>query len=156
MGGTRQISAEQDYYSVLEVAPTASDSVIEAAFRALARKWHPDTVSFESGLKPAYGEKFKSLGEARDVLLDPELRSAYDRLRMDRMPPAYAPPAPAPVPAPVAASPPAPPASSGKPPLSGVRLSGTRLLMGVAGGWAILWTVLFVAYLILKAAFHVG
>jgi molecular chaperone DnaJ len=64
-----------DYYAVLEVARTASDEEIKAAYRKLAMRWHPDR---NNGSKEAE-EKFKDLTEAYDVLRDPPKRAAYDR-----------------------------------------------------------------------------
>jgi molecular chaperone DnaJ len=64
-----------DYYAVLEVARTASDEDIKAAYRKLAMRWHPDR---NNGSKEAE-EKFKDLTEAYDVLRDPQKRAAYDR-----------------------------------------------------------------------------
>ena len=65
----------KDYYEVLGVSRDASADDIKRAYRKLARKFHPD-VSKE----PAAEERFKELGEAYEVLRDPEKRAAYDRL----------------------------------------------------------------------------
>ncbi len=64
-----------DFYSVLEVARTASDEEIKKAYRRLAMKYHPDR---NAGSKEAE-EKFKAITEAYDVLRDPQKRAAYDR-----------------------------------------------------------------------------
>lgn len=64
-----------DYYKVLGVDRTADAGEIKKAYRKLARKYHPD-VSKE----PDAEDKFKALGEAYEVLKDPEKRSAYDAL----------------------------------------------------------------------------
>src|SRR5438034_1698310 len=65
----------QDYYDVLGVARTASQEEIQKAFRKLARKYHPD-VNKEPGAE----EKFKQIGEAYEVLKEPEKRKKYDAL----------------------------------------------------------------------------
>ncbi len=63
----------KDYYQTLGVARDASADDIKHAYRKLARKYHPDLN------KGAEAEaKFKELGEAYEVLKDPEKRAAYD------------------------------------------------------------------------------
>ncbi|MBZ9568174.1 DnaJ C-terminal domain-containing protein [Modicisalibacter tunisiensis] len=65
----------KDYYHVLGVEKDASQEAIKRAYRKLARKYHPD-VSKE----PDAEVRFKELGEAYEVLKDPEKRAAYDQL----------------------------------------------------------------------------
>lgn len=64
----------KDYYDILGVARDASQDDIKRAYRRLARKYHPD-VSKEEGAE----KKFQDLGEAYEVLKDPEKRAAYDK-----------------------------------------------------------------------------
>lgn len=64
----------RDYYDVLGVGRNASDDEIKAAFRKLARQYHPD-VNKEEGAE----EKFKEINEAYGVLSDREKRARYDR-----------------------------------------------------------------------------
>lgn len=66
----------KDYYDVLGVKPDASEADIKAAYRKLARKYHPDKNK-EAGAE----EKFKAINEANEVLRDGEKRRAYDQLR---------------------------------------------------------------------------
>src|SRR5690242_4933522 len=66
----------KDYYETLGVKPDANEAQIKAAYRKLARKYHPD-VSKEAGAE----DKFKSVNEAYEVLRDKEKRAAYDNLR---------------------------------------------------------------------------
>jgi molecular chaperone DnaJ len=67
-------TAETDYYELLGVSRTASDSDIKRAFRALARELHPD-VSNASDAE----QRFREVAEAYEVLSDPERRATYDR-----------------------------------------------------------------------------
>ncbi len=66
----------KDYYETLGVKSDAKDAEIKAAYRRLARKYHPD-VSKESGAE----ERFKAVNEAYEALKDAERRQAYDQLR---------------------------------------------------------------------------
>ena len=63
-----------DYYQLLGVPRNASAKSIRRAYRALARKFHPD---FNPGDDIA-AEKFRAIQEAYDVLSDPHRRKAYD------------------------------------------------------------------------------
>ncbi|NHA15394.1 DnaJ C-terminal domain-containing protein [Thioalkalivibrio sp. XN279] len=68
----------KDYYAILGVKRDASADEIKRAYRKLARKYHPD-VSKE----PDAEARFKEVGEAYEVLKDPEKRAAYDQLGAD-------------------------------------------------------------------------
>ena len=65
----------KDYYDTRGVARDATQDEIKRAYRKLARKYHPD-VSKEADAEAL----FKQLGEAYEVLKDPEKRAAYDQL----------------------------------------------------------------------------
>lgn len=65
----------KSYYEILGVSQTASDDEIKSAYRKLAKQYHPD---LHPGDKVA-AEKFKEIGEAYEVLGDPQKRAAYDR-----------------------------------------------------------------------------
>jgi curved DNA-binding protein len=66
----------KDYYEALGVKPEATDAEIKAAYRKLARKYHPD-----KNKEPGAEDKFKAINEANEALKDPEKRRAYDQLR---------------------------------------------------------------------------
>lgn len=63
-----------DYYEILGVGRGASDDELKAAFRKLARQYHPDVNK-----EPHAEEKFKEINEAYGVLSDAEKRARYDR-----------------------------------------------------------------------------
>ena len=65
----------KDYYTVMGLARDATPDDIKRAYRKLSRKYHPD-VSKEKNAEA----QFKQLGEAYEVLKDPEKRAAYDQL----------------------------------------------------------------------------
>lgn len=65
----------KDYYEVMGVARDATQDEIKRAYRKLARKYHPDVND-----APDAEARFKEVGEAYEVLKDPEKRAAYDQL----------------------------------------------------------------------------
>ncbi len=68
----------KDYYEILGVSRDAAQDDIQRAYRKLARKYHPDL-----NREPDAEQKFKEIGEAYEVLKDPEKRQKYDQLGRD-------------------------------------------------------------------------
>ena len=67
---------KRDYYEVLGVPKTASANEIKAAYRRLAKKYHPD---LNPNNKKEAEEKFREVSEAYEVLMDTQKRSLYDQ-----------------------------------------------------------------------------
>src|SRR6266699_4392062 len=68
-------TTKRDYYEILGVDRNAAGEEVKRAYRKLAVKFHPDKNPDD----PHAEEKFKEIGEAYDVLMDPDKRVAYDR-----------------------------------------------------------------------------
>ncbi len=66
-----QHTFDKDYYAILQVHPRAEPDVIQAAYKRLAAKYHPDVGGDE--------ERMKLINEAWSVLGDPDARRQYDR-----------------------------------------------------------------------------
>ncbi len=71
--------AKRDYYDILGVGRDASQKEIKKAYRKLAARYHPDKNPDDDQAE----KKFKEVGEAYDVLKDPEKRKMYDRFGHD-------------------------------------------------------------------------
>jgi DnaJ family protein C protein 7 len=72
-------SKRKDYYKILEISKDADERDIKKAYRRLALQYHPDkNHSAAEAEKTAAEAKFKDVGEANDVLSDPEKRRRYD------------------------------------------------------------------------------
>jgi curved DNA-binding protein CbpA len=67
----------KDYYEILEISRNASIEVIERAYYALAKKYHPDLNRYDYDFA---NEKMKEINEAHDVLRDENKREEYNQL----------------------------------------------------------------------------
>jgi hypothetical protein len=78
---------ERTFYQILQVDPAADPEVIEAAFRRLALKYHPDTSK-----DPEASLRMREIIEARECLTDGDRRLSYDRsIGIVRRPPGLRP-----------------------------------------------------------------
>ena len=78
--------ATRDYYSILQVNPSASAATIDAAYERLSKIYDPETSR-----KQRAAEKMADVDEAYEVLSDPKRRAEYDRLRSKGYLPGQAP-----------------------------------------------------------------
>jgi len=69
------MSAEIDYYELLEVTRTADDATLKSSYRKLAMKYHPDRNPGDADAE----SKFKAINAAYSCLSDPQKRAAYDQ-----------------------------------------------------------------------------
>ena len=69
-------TGSSDPYKILQVDPEAEDEVISAAYRRLARKYHPDVATGEEG-----AARMLAINAAWAMIGDPVRRAAYDRER---------------------------------------------------------------------------
>src|SRR5580704_19775047 len=81
-------TTKQDYYELLGVGRKANQKEIRAAYRKLARKYHPDLNPGDKSSE----DKFKQVQEAYDVLSDAKKRQMYDQhgFYSDNLPPSGA------------------------------------------------------------------
>jgi len=69
------MTAEIDFYELLEVERTADEATIKSSYRRLAMRYHPDK---NPGCKDSEA-RFKAISQAYDCLKDPQKRAAYDQ-----------------------------------------------------------------------------
>ncbi|MGZ5191738.1 MAG: DnaJ C-terminal domain-containing protein [Flavisolibacter sp.] len=68
-----------DYYKILEIPKTSTESEIKSSYRKLARKYHPDLNPKNKDAE----KRFKEINEANEVLSDPGKRKKYDEYGKD-------------------------------------------------------------------------
>jgi DnaJ-domain-containing protein 1 len=77
---TRQVKLTRpDYYAILQVHPLAEQEIVEAAYRRLMRKYHPDIISAAERNDPDVQRKAREINEAYAILRDRVRRAAYDK-----------------------------------------------------------------------------
>src|SRR5207253_7203444 len=70
--------ADQDHYTVLQVHPGADSEVIDAAYRQLMKKYHPDVAGDDPRKVAHHHQRAKAINEAYAILRDPVRRRVYD------------------------------------------------------------------------------
>jgi curved DNA-binding protein CbpA len=121
-----------DPYRVLQVVPSAEQEVVDAAYRALARKYHPDRDA-----SAAAAFRMRELNLAYNTVRDPAVRAAHDRGR--RLAAAVASTASPPVAPAISRVTPGrrpEPHAAGRPPSAGAE-GGSRLAFGRYAGWSL-------------------
>ena len=77
---TVPIDPDQDLYQILQIDPAAEQEVVQAAFKRLALKYHPDkNPSLDAN------HRMQELNDAYAVISDPVQRAAYDRERREKL-----------------------------------------------------------------------
>lgn len=124
-----------DLYETLQVSPRADPEVIEATYRRLSRKYHPDINP-----APDADLRMRELNAAYEVLRDPVKRSEYDReLRASpfaQRPPRARTPAPQSTPTPQSPPPPRTPPAQPPPP------DASTANGAVPSGWDTAWSIM--------------
>ena len=70
---------KEDYYETLGLTKSATSAEIKKAYRKMAIMWHPDKHAGNKEKQDEASKKFQDIGEANEVLSDPEKKGKYDR-----------------------------------------------------------------------------
>lgn len=138
----------RDPYEILQVSPKAEIEVIEAAYRRLARKYHPDTNASADAT-----QRMQDLNWAHELLKNPSERARYDRSRRSSHgppPPRSASPPPPPPPARPSPPPPRKPKTSEPAPQPRSQPQGSGRPSFFRSNWVWIALILGAAYLIMK------
>ncbi len=68
------MASSDDYYEILQVSPNADEEIIQAAYKRLAFRWHPDRNAGDQSAS----DKMRLLNNAYEVLSNPQKRKEYD------------------------------------------------------------------------------
>merc|ERR1719506_2569139 len=72
-------SKTKDYYKILGLKRDATAKQVKSAYRKMAIMWHPDKHAGNKEKQAEASKKFQDIGEANEVLTDPEKKAKYDR-----------------------------------------------------------------------------
>jgi len=75
------MNANKDYYAILGVLPSIEATALDAVYKSLVKKYHPDVFK---GDKKIGEEKTKDINEAYGILRDPAKRKEYDQTRLNQ------------------------------------------------------------------------
>ena len=138
--------AEESYYELLQVTPTADLKIITTAYRALIRRHHPDRNP-----SPSADATTKLLDEAWEILSDPARRAEYDRTFAADSPSRPAPP-PRPPNRPTQETPPPRPKPSPPPRASQPEPNGDDSGEFGAGFWVFFGLTLIAIFIVVVVA----
>jgi curved DNA-binding protein CbpA len=133
-GSAGRLAVQETLYKALGVNETATTAEIKAAYRQLAKEYHPDEIPEEFRNRPLgklAEEAFRNIDQAYKTLSDPQRRCLYDeQLRIARKPKLPS--------APPFRSPERPSASQSRSSMKNKRKNWARLAVGIAGLFCLL------------------
>ena len=72
--------SQTDYYRILQVHPEAEQEIIEAAYRRLMRKYHPDVLESTQREEPEVKRRVQEINEAYEIIGNVQKRAEYDNM----------------------------------------------------------------------------